>query len=69
MGHRRVTATMDSQIIQCPYCGEPLEVSVDTSVRHQEYVEDCQVCCHPMTLSVTIDEDLGADISVRTESD
>ena len=39
------------------------------SVRQQEYVEDCQVCCRPMILTVAIDADGDAQIAVRAESD
>ena len=45
---------MEIQQIDCPYCGEPLEVAIDESVRRQEYIEDCQVCCRPMTLTVNV---------------
>ena len=64
---------MDSHVISCPYCGEQLEVAVDWSIRQQEYVEDCQVCFQPMTLTVTIDEDqdkgLQVVIDARTEAE
>ncbi len=60
---------MDSQFIQCPYCGEQLEVAVDWSVCQQEYVEDCQVCCQPMLLRVTIDEDQQALVDARKETE
>ena len=63
------TSPPDSQVIRCPYCGERLEVAVDWSVRRQEYVEDCQVCCQPMTLVVTIDEEQTPTIEVRTEAE
>src|SRR5258705_10036622 len=34
--------------VLCPYCGEINEISLDPgSGRHQEYVEDCQICCRP----------------------
>ena len=46
-----------AQQIDCPYCGERVEVLVDTSVEYQEYVEDCSVCCRPIVLSVTVDGD------------
>lgn len=46
-----------AQQIDCPYCGECVEVLVDTSVEYQEYVEDCSVCCRPIVLSVTVDGD------------
>ncbi|HET6778977.1 MAG TPA: CPXCG motif-containing cysteine-rich protein, partial [Gemmatimonadales bacterium] len=34
--------------VSCPYCGEVNEIALDPgSGSHQEYVEDCQVCCRP----------------------
>ena len=60
---------MDSETILCPYCGEQLEIAVDWSVRRQEYVEDCQVCCQPMVLHVLIDDDQQAVIDVSTEAE
>ena len=60
---------MDIQVIHCPSCGEPIEVPVDWSVRQQEYVEDCQVCCRPIVLTVGIDDDGETQIEARAESD
>jgi len=42
--------------IQCPYCWETLEISVDPSVDSQEYVEDCQVCCQPIVIRAQFSE-------------
>ena len=39
---------------QCPFCGEPIELLVDCSVEEQEYVEDCEVCCRPMTVAARV---------------
>ncbi len=39
------------QTVQCPYCFELVEVLLDLSVESQSYVEDCHVCCHPMTIA------------------
>lgn len=37
----------------CPYCGEPVEIVVDTGgSAQQEYVEDCPVCCRPWLVRV-----------------
>ena len=55
---------MNTHLISCPYCGEGLEVAVDRSVRRQEYVEDCQICCRPMVLAVTVDRDNPNDIQI-----
>jgi hypothetical protein len=40
---------------QCPCCGEPIELIVDCSIEHQDYTEDCPVCCRPMVVAVRID--------------
>ena len=50
------------KIIQCPYCWESISVLVDCSVEEQEYIEDCQVCCRPITFRVSVDqEDIRID--------
>jgi hypothetical protein len=36
----------------CPYCGEPVQLLVDSSAGAQQYIEDCQVCCRPMVVDV-----------------
>jgi len=33
--------------VQCPFCGQALEVVVDTSVPQQRFTTDCEVCCRP----------------------
>lgn len=51
-------SALDSVLVQCPYCWETLDLSVDPSVEDQEYVEDCQVCCQPILVHVVLDENL-----------
>lgn len=55
--------------IQCPYCGEVISVLIDGSVPQQDYIEDCQVCCKPINMSVTCDSDGGAYIEARNENE
>ena len=43
--------------IQCPYCGESFETSVDPSAGNQDYIEDCYVCCRPIVFRLTVDAD------------
>ncbi len=57
---------MDTKTVRCPYCGERLVIFIDRSVRKQTYVEDCQVCCRPITLTATVDA--GADGRVHVEA-
>ena len=64
---RRKQAAADLEATYvCDSCGEEIVVPVDISAgSHQDYVEDCPVCCHPMTLHVDIDPD--GDAQVRGE--
>lgn len=41
--------------IECPYCGEWITVLIDSTAGAQEYIEDCQVCCKPINIYVTVD--------------
>lgn len=34
---------------------------LDPSVRRQTYVEDCEVCCHPIEITYTIEDDALVD--------
>lgn len=52
--------------ISCPYCGEAITVLIDGSVPHQEYIEDCQVCCRPIEFDVKVNYD-GVNLAVRTD--
>jgi hypothetical protein len=61
--HRNVEAESFVSI-QCPWCGERLDVRVDVSGGEREYVDDCEVCCRPMELAVEVDE-RGALASLR----
>jgi hypothetical protein len=51
-------------VIQCPYCGEPLDVLVDDSSTPQTYYEDCSVCCAPILFTLTENEfgDIRLDV-------
>ncbi len=46
---------LDSIPIACPFCGERFEAVVDASGGDAEYVEDCPVCCRPITLHLSTD--------------
>jgi hypothetical protein len=38
--------------ITCPHCGELFPLLVDTSQREQYLIEDCSVCCRPISLTI-----------------
>jgi len=41
----------------CPYCMERISMVLDTSVARQTYIEDCEVCCHPIEVRYTVRND------------
>jgi hypothetical protein len=51
---------------RCPYCGERFETRVEVSAGAQEYIEDCEVCCRPVALSIEV-EDSGALQALRVQ--
>jgi hypothetical protein len=43
--------------VACPYCAELITVRVDLSAGAQTYIEDCQVCCQPISLSLSLTDE------------
>ena len=48
--------------IQCPYCGQSFEISIDASAGSQRFITDCEICCRPMEIRAEVEE--GEVISV-----
>ncbi|WP_413702178.1 CPXCG motif-containing cysteine-rich protein [Psychromonas sp. KJ10-10] len=55
--------------IDCPYCGESIDILIDSSDAQQQYIEDCQVCCKPITISVYENVSGELEVSVYSEDD
>lgn len=43
---------MLEHFFQCPYCWEEISMLLDASVKKQTYVEDCEICCNPIQITV-----------------
>lgn len=52
--------------VTCPHCGETITLLLDLSIESQSYIEDCSVCCQPMTVSYSAEggELAGVDVDV-----
>lgn len=52
----------------CPYCFQVNTILIDVSAgAHQEYIEDCQVCCRPALLAIVVDQETHeADVTAST---
>lgn len=56
--------------LQCPHCDEPISLLLDLSGGTQAYVEDCQVCCQPIHVSLWIDHATDEyHVDLRREQD
>ncbi len=55
--------------VSCPYCGEAIEVLIDPQEAGQQYIEDCQVCCKPITFNVAVDSMGNLSVSVHDENE
>ncbi|MDB9752184.1 CPXCG motif-containing cysteine-rich protein, partial [Gammaproteobacteria bacterium] len=53
----------------CPYCGEKIELVIDCSIPEQSYIEDCEVCCRPISLSIVVDEKGRTSVSYKHENE
>lgn len=62
-------AELSEVTISCPYCGEAISVLVDDTSPEQNYVEDCQVCCQPIVLDVSVDADGDVVVQARSENE
>lgn len=60
---------LTEQSIGCPYCGENITILVDDSLPEQEYIEDCQVCCRPIVLHVSVDMDGDVAVTANAENE
>ena len=40
----------------CPYCWKSITMLLDLTVADQSYVEDCEVCCSPISLRVCVED-------------
>ena len=55
--------------IACPYCGEVITLLLDASAGPQRYIEDCQVCCRPITVDLDVDDDGEMQVRVHAEDE
>jgi hypothetical protein len=56
------------ETITCPYCWEPIEITLDLSVDEQQQVEDCSVCCRPIVIRYRAENGVLAALEVVAEN-
>ncbi|MEP6946285.1 MAG: CPXCG motif-containing cysteine-rich protein [Acidobacteriota bacterium] len=53
----------------CPHCSEEISVVLDLSAGAQSYIEDCEVCCRPITIHYSTNGEDVLDFSADTADD
>ncbi|MFI1744281.1 CPXCG motif-containing cysteine-rich protein [Thalassobellus sediminis] len=43
---------MLEQFFTCPYCWENISMLLDNSILEQSYIEDCEICCNPIQVTI-----------------
>jgi hypothetical protein len=54
-----------SESIQCPFCGQRFDLTIDTSTASQRFTTDCEVCCRPF--EVIVECEPGEVISLEVQ--
>jgi transcription elongation factor Elf1 len=57
---------LEEHYFACPYCWEQISMLLDLTAGPQSYVEDCEVCCQP--ISISYDTEDGTVKSFRADS-
>ena len=50
--------------IDCPFCAASITILLDLSAGGQDYIEDCEVCCRPLQIAYSVDDDELTDVRV-----
>ncbi len=45
-----------TRVIACPHCGESLTIALDLSGGDQDAIQDCEVCCSPIRIVVSVSD-------------
>ena len=54
----------DRAELQCPYCGELLELEIEEDLLGR-LIQDCEVCCNPIQLDIRRDEWGDPEVTVE----
>jgi hypothetical protein len=49
----------------CPHCWQQISVLVDMSVDSQTYIEDCEVCCKPIEIHYSVEDNSVVGFEAR----
>jgi hypothetical protein len=69
-GRVTIGAMDDRLFLQCPYCGESVELHIDSGGGpRQSYIEDCPVCCRPWQVDAWLEDENSWHATLRTSDE
>lgn len=60
---------LQEESIHCPYCGELITILLDEDEEGSRYIEDCQVCCRPIEMTLYRESSGALSVAARHEND
>jgi len=56
---------LEEHFFACPYCWQQISMLLDFSSGSQSYVEDCEVCCNPISVAYECDDETLTSFSAE----
>lgn len=56
--------SLEAKTVQCPYCGETIEIDIEILEEAQSFIEDCNVCCRPIQFEVAASRADDEDVEI-----
>lgn len=56
---------IEEKDFMCPCCGTIISMLFELGHGGQRYIEDCEICCNPITISYQVDDIGLADFDAR----
>lgn len=56
---------MIEHFFTCPHCGSQISMLLDPSVPEQNYIEDCENCCHPIGINLRFEQEELVEFSAQ----
>ena len=57
---------MEEHFVTCPHCWQRISILIDVSISgRQDFVEDCEVCCNPLSFVLEVERGEILDCQVE----
>lgn len=60
-----VEVLIEEKDFMCPCCGTIISMLLELGHGGQRYIEDCEICCSPITISYQVDDIGLSDFLVK----